>query len=403
MEWYELFLYVYWTPLISKLFFSSDSAYVASLKTLFVFAIGFIARPIGGLFFGHIGDKYGRKVSFVRSITLMILPSIAMGILPSLTLGAFAPVLLCILRFFQALPAGGELPGAMCYLSECAPENKRAWACSFSFFGPQIGVIVSMLECYFLEKYMSHENLVNWGWRLSFVIGGLLGFAGYYIRHKLKESPAFEKLEKERKVFHKPIVESILRHKKEIAAGFFSSFLDVIGFYLFSIFLGIYFHRVINISESENLLITAFSMSISTLTLPFLGMLGDRYKIKRLLAMSAIGMLVFLYPFYLASAGYSSFFFTTVFQLVLMLLLNVQYAILPCFIAELFPTSTRYTGIGMSFNLCDSIVGGVTPLLALLLTHYIGDVGAFVTLISFGAVVSLTAFFFIKERSLHRI
>ncbi len=332
----------------------------------------------------------------------MILPSFAIGLIPSNGIGIMGPIILCILRFFQGLPAGGELPGAMCYLAESAPAERRSYVCSFSFFGPQIGVIISMVECYLFEMYIPHEALISWGWRLSFIIGGVLGLIGFYIRHKLKETPAFTRLEENRKVLHKPIMESIYRYKKDLAFGFFASILAVIGFYMFTIFLGIYFNKVLKISMSENLLIAIGMMTISTITLPLLGKLGDRYQIRQLLKISALGILVFSYPFYLAASS-SSILFTTLFELILLVFLNIQFAILPCFIAELFPTSTRYTGIGMSFNLCDSLLGGVTPILALYLTNHIGDVAAFVFLLSFASIISLTTFFFIRNRQLHAI
>lgn len=395
IEWYELFLYVYWAPILSKLFFSGDSEVVAAIKTLFVFFVGFLARPIGGLIFGHVGDKYGRRISFIKSIFLMTLPSFAMGLVPSYKMGIFAPIILCILRFMQGLPAGGELPGAMCYLAECAPPNRRAYTCSFSFFGPQIGVIISMIESYFLEKYLSHDHLVNWGWRISFIFGGILGLLGFYIRHKLKESPAFKKLEENKKVSHKPIIETLLKHKKDLTFGFFASFLDVVGFYMFSIFLGIYF-KVLKITDTDNLLLATLSMSISTITLPFIGKLGDKYKMKNLLMGSAIGMIVFSYPFYHFSQS-SSLLYATIFELILMLLLNVQFALLPSLLAGLFPTSTRYTGLGMSFNLCDSVIGGITPLIALFLTNRIGDIATFILFITVASTISLITFSFIKQ------
>jgi MHS family proline/betaine transporter-like MFS transporter len=401
IEWYELFLYIYWAPILSKLFFSADSDSVSLIKTLFIFFMGFLARPIGGLIFGHVGDKYGRRVSFIQSIILMCIPSFAMGLVPSIQMGIIAPILLCILRFLQGLPAGGELAGAMCYLAECAPPGRRSFICSFSFVGPQIGVIISMLECYFFEKYMSHEFLISWGWRISFIAGGFLGLLGFYLRSKLKESPEFERLEHKKRVFHAPIIESVLRHKKELIFAFFASFLDVIGFYMFTVFLGIYLSRFFKISQSANLLIIVGSMVLSTITLPLIGKLGDRYNIKRLLTGSTIGMILFSYPLYLAAAR-NNLFFTIVFELALLLILNMQAALLPCLIAELFPTSTRYTGIGMSFNLCDSVIGGLTPVLALLLANQIGGLAAFLTLIIFASLVSLIAFLVVKEQNLRR-
>jgi MHS family proline/betaine transporter-like MFS transporter len=403
IEWYELFLYVYWSPIISKLFFSNDSHSVATMKTLFVFFVGFLSRPIGGLLFGHIGDRLGRKRAFFISIVAMTIPSFILGFFPfSGKLGLFNPLILCVLRFIQGLPAGGELPGAMCYLAECAPQQKRSFTCSFSFFGPQIGVIISIIESYFLETFLPRASLESWGWQLSFNIGGLLGLLGAFLRKRLEETPAFLHLEEKRKVLRKPIIETILRHKKDLGFGFFASFLDVVGFYMFSIFLGIYFNNVLKISETKNLLITLCSMVLSTITLPFLGMLGDRFKIKRLLIISALGMIIFSYPFYL-SASHSSIIFTLVFQLILMLFLNMQFALLPRLIAELFPTSTRYTGIGLSFNLCDSVIGGIIPIVAFYLTDAIGNVATFVLLINIAACISLITFTSVKNAQLRKI
>lgn len=395
IEWYELFLYIYWSPLLAKLFFGEDTKFVASINVLLVFFIGFLARPIGGLVFGHIGDRYGRRVSLISSIFLIALPGFAMGALPFAEMGIFAPLVLGLLRFFQSFPAGGELPGAMCYLAESAPTNKRAFICSFAFLGPQIGVIISMLECLFFEKFMSYDFLIHYGWRISFIIGGLLGLLGFYIRHRLKETPAFLHLEQEGKILHRPILESILRHKKEMFFGGLASFLDVVGFYMFSIFLGIYFKNFLFISTLDNLQIAIGSMVLSTITLPFLGKLGDRYNLRKLLIWSAYGMIIFSLPFYVAASSFS-LLWTIVFELILMLFLNVQFALLPRFLAELFPTSTRYTGIGMSFNMCDSVIGGLTPLLALLSAKYIGDVTTFAGFIVLASLISLMAFYLMK-------
>lgn len=401
VEWYELYLYVYWAPIISKLFFGSDSAYTASLKTLSIFFVGFLARPVGGLWFGHIGDKQGRRTAFYKSIFLMTIPSLAMGFVDN-WMGLMVPVFFCILRIFQGLAAGGELPGAMCYLAECSTPERRSYVCSFTFFGPQLGVILAMLECYFLEKHLSAESLENWGWRLSFIIGGLLGLLGIVVRKKLKESEGFRLLETQGKISQKPIFETIARHKIDLCLGFFVSVFAVIGFYMYSIFLGKYFDRIFNISVNENLLVMLFCMSLSTITLPLLGKLGDKFQIKKLLLGSAIGVIPTSYFFYI-SATQASVFFTTVCVVVLLLFLNIQFALLPRLVSELFPTATRYTGIGMSFNPCDSILGGATPLMALYAAKKIGDISTFVIFISISAIISIFALLFIKERQLKKI
>ena len=168
LEWYEIYLYIFWAPVIGQLFFSADSELANVTKALAIFAIGFLARPIGGVLFGRLGDRVGRKKALVLSITVMTLPTFLMGLLPTYAqIGFYAPLLLVILRLMQSFPAGGELPGAFCFLYESSNYKNRRYMTSWGAVGNQIGIIISMYECYLLEIYLTPEELLNWGWRIS--------------------------------------------------------------------------------------------------------------------------------------------------------------------------------------------------------------------------------------------
>ncbi len=297
-------------------------------------------------------------------------------------------VFLCCLRFVQGMAAGGELPGAMCYLSECAPKNEKAYICSFSFLGPQIGVLISQIETYIFETRFSHEFIERYGWRISFILGGTFAFLALLFRTKLEESPGFQALKEKALTSRKPVIDAI-HYWKKLLGGFFSSLLAAVGFYMFAVFVEMYFDEVFNISKSNNLLIAMSMMVISTATLTILGKLGDKFSKKHILILSSLLILALS----VSSLIFYRTFFAIISIFLFLFLLNLQFAILPVFISELFPDTIRYTGIALSFTLCDSIVGGATPWLASLLTKKIGAVDTFLNFTIAGSIISLVAFY----------
>lgn len=268
IEWYEIFLFIHWNELFKHLFFK-DHPDLAIYNTLFIFFVGFIGRPVGAIFFGNIGDRLGRKLAFTGSIALMIFPSILIG---CLGWGVFpksgipVTIFLCCLRFIQGMAAGGELPGAMCYLSECAPKSEKSHISSFSFLGPQIGVLISQLETYLFSTKFSNEFIETFGWRISFIVGGVIAFLALLFRTKLEESPDFQTLKAKALTSHKPIADAVSYWKK-LLGGFLSTILAAVGFYMFAVFIEVYFHDVFNINKTDNLLISMAMMALSTATL----------------------------------------------------------------------------------------------------------------------------------------
>ena len=394
LEWYDIFLFIYWTPVISLYFFDSASPFIAALCTLILNAIGFLSRPLGGLVFGHIGDIYGRRTAFFWSILIMCVPSFLMGIIPSYKeWGIISPILLLILRLFQGLPAGGELPGAMCYLSECASPERKNYMTSFTFYGVQIGVILAILEYLIIGHDYPSDS---WVWKLSFMVGGVLGLFGFYLRYKLKETPLFHRLETESKIVHKPIIQSFLNYKVQILKGIACTLLATVGFFAISVFPGMYLDQILGIDTKSNSIIIVFLLLISTVTLPYFGKLGDRFGAKKSLITSSFLILLFS-PIFHYILVHKSLGFVITAEVLLVLLLNTQFALLPSILSALFPTGVRYTCLGLSFNITDSFFGGLTPVITLYLFGRSQSPQSFVILIGVAAAISLSTLLTTRE------
>lgn len=397
LEWYEFFLYPYLAPVISQNFFQNKAGFFDLINAMVIFAIGFISRPLGALFFGHIGDRYGRKLALIFSIIMITLPSFGIGLLPTyLQIGFAASLILLAMRLLQGFLVGGEISGAMCYLVEEAGPKRRRFLSSWSFFGPQWGAVLSISECLLLEKYLSHDDLVNWGWRLSFITGGCIGIIGCFLRFGLKETPFFHALQVHRKVAHAPVYESFRNHKKNMLLGFFISALPLAGAFLVFIFFPLYYQKILGWDFSKSLIISQIILVLSTLSIPLFGKINEKYSNKFILLLCCIGVLIFSYPLFF-SFEYLSAPFIIIFSFIVIFLLTCYFAIFPLLIAELFPTPVRYTCIGLSYNLSSSVLGGTIPLIALYLLKITNNAASPSWILICAAVLSLIALLLLKE------
>jgi MFS transporter, MHS family, proline/betaine transporter len=390
LEWYELYLYVYWAPIFSKLFFKSDE--VTSLIYVFmIFGVGFLARPLGGLFFGRLGDRIGRRKALILSVLSMIIPTFCTGLMPSrAAIGIAAPILLTVMRLLQSFPAGGELPGAFCYLYEIAPPHKRRFMCSWAGVGYQLGILVSIIECTLIEYFLTPEHLYTWGWRASFIVGGLLGFLGLILRRRLHETPLFREMASHEKVVRAPLLQVIGRYKVPIFLGILFCAANSSAFYFLSINFPTSFHQNSGLS-----LLTAIGILLFiTIPLPFLGALGDRYDNKKMLIGSCGAMLLLLVTYYYLSSPLGIVSVVLLFCF----FLTVLTALIPYILADLFPTPARFTCVALSFNLADAIIGGFTPAAALYIIHASGNPSAFCWILALVSLLSLGSYFAVRRR-----
>lgn len=398
LEWYEIYLYVYWAPIISKLFFDNTSSIVNLTHTFLVFAIGFLARPIGGLVLGRLGDRIGRRKTLIISILMMIFPTFVTGFLPTYEkIGYIAPFLLAFMRFLQSFPAGGEIPGAFCYLYESFPWTIRRYMCSWAVWGYQLGILISTVECFLLEKYLSPENLINWGWRISFIVGGLFGFLGLFLRYHLHETPLFKEMKTHEKVVKEPILQVLFKHRVGILKGILFCALNSSAFYLLSVNFPVYFGQILGIDYKNNLLITVCLLILMTITLPIFGWLGDRFCNKRMLISAVIGMITLLYPLSYA-INHASVLYMILIIIAFCLFYTCTSALIPFIVSDLFPTHDRFTCSAVSFNLADAIIGGFTPFAALCLMNYTNNPASFLWILLFGSILSLLGYLHLKPR-----
>jgi len=267
---------------------------------------------------------------------------------------------------------------------------------SYASLGYQLGILFCTIECFFLERYLSPEALITWGWRASFMVGGLLGFFGLYLRYKLHETPLFKEMEHHEKVVKEPIVQVLNKHKRGIFLGILFCALNSDSFYLLTVNFPVYFGNILGVKYSDNLLITMALLVFVTLPLPFFGMLGDKFNNKALLLIATIGVILLLYPMCLA-INQASILYIVLTMGVFCLLFALVSALLPFVLSQLFPTHVRFTCVGASFNLADACIGGFTPALTLLFIQWFHHEGSFCWFLFPFALLSVIGFVCMKE------
>lgn len=400
LEWYEIGIYIYWADIIEKEFFNFTLPVVEFLDTIIAIAVGMIARPLGGLIFGRIGDRKGRRKPFIETVVLISVPTILIGITGTYSQWSlFSVIFVGIMKFLQGLPAGGEIPGAICFLAEAAPHGKEKYNCSFAFVGPQIGLLFSLTMCLILQKYLPNNLLVSWGWRLSFFFGGIIGFLGYFLRKKLHESNKYQQLRQVHKTVENPVRILFATKKKKVFLCFCVSIFEVVFFSIVTIVPVFYFKQVFKITDNQNLIINVLTLSSCCILPPIIGRMSDIYKKIPFLEISAIGAIFLSYYLYeaISKANLSLMLISLI---IAVILLSFQVALIPYVVSSLFPTSIRYTGIGFSFNVSDGIFWVLTPILSIALMQYTQQFASFIIFIPISAIIFLISYHFVKKEKL---
>lgn len=398
LAWYDIYSYAYFAPILARVFLNSSST--TDLMGAFVFfGLGFIAKLVGAVAFGRIGDLLGRKNAFIKSIIVMTIPTFLMGCLPTYAAGGIlAPILLLFLRIMQSIPEAGESPGTFCFLYENEGLKHAKFITSFGGVGNQIGAILGLTTSFLLDQQMSDEFLFSWGWRISFWFGGLIGLMGFYLRKKLQETPLFIEL-KERKLDKNSFVNAINKHRRGIVLGTAFGVINGSTFYLIATYLPEYFEKILGLSSIENAEVSFSILILTTILLPFFGMLGDRLKVRSMMLYSSIAIILLLYPIY---------YYTNTENLTALLISCFLFiipvtcitALIPWLLASIFPTRIRFTGVSLAFNLADGLAGGFTPAIALFLSKLTGDQGSFCLYILICSIISFISYFKIKEKPL---
>lgn len=362
LEWYDYALYGTFTALISKHFFPSGNDTVALIATFGIFAIGFLMRPIGAMFFGAIGDKLGRKNALALSIMMMAFPTACIGLLPTYaSIGIWAPILLTVIRLVQGVAVGGEFGGSIVYLVEHAEPHNRNYIGSLSMLSMLIGLLSGAMMATALAAFMSPEDFDRYGWRIPFILGFFIGIVGLYIRSKLDESPVFIEAQAAGHVSEAPIKEAFKHNTQEILLGIGAYLAVTIPFYIQTVFMPSFMVKFLSFTQAEALWLFTLSLTTMMIVAPISAKLADKYDRELLLKMVLIAYVLFAVP-YVMLLDYKTFIFALISQVTFSLILGAYIAPIPTMVVELFPTKTRYTGMSLACNLAAAIFGGTAPI-----------------------------------------
>ena len=274
IEWYDFALFGYCAPIISTLFFPNDNEVLSLLEIYGVFAAGFIMRPIGAGVFGYIGDLVGRRTELFFSVILMAIPTFILGALPIYEqIGIMAPIALIILRLIQGLSVGGEFTGSVTYVAETAPQNRRGFTTSFANFGSMLGMLLGLGMVTLMTNLLSESSLLNWGWRLPFLFGGVLGLVGFYIRRNIPASEVFQEHHLDSKTkFLSALKQNI---GPILQATIYASGYGVV-FYLPLVYLPTYLTRFTDVTLNHALFINTVAIALLLGVIPLMGWLSDQ-------------------------------------------------------------------------------------------------------------------------------
>jgi MFS transporter, MHS family, proline/betaine transporter len=363
LEWYDYALYGTFTALISKHFFPPGDDAVALIATFGIFAVGFLMRPLGAMFFGYIGDKYGRKNALALSILLMAFPTACIGLLPTYQeIGLWAPILLTLIRLVQGVAIGGEFGGSIVYLVEHASTKNKNQMGNFSILSMLIGLFSGAMIAAALAHLMPVEAFDSYGWRIPFILGFFIGIVGLYIRTKLDESPVFMEAKEAGHTSDAPIKEALQQSYKEILLGIGVYLAVTIPFYIQTVFMPSFLVKFLKFSTSDSLLIFSFSLLTMMVAAPISAWLSDNKDREVVLKIVLISYVAFAIP-YVYLLEQNTFASVLTAQLLFSVILGSYIAPIPTLVVELFPTKTRYTGMSLACNLAAAIFGGTAPIL----------------------------------------
>jgi len=373
IEWYDFFLYgTIATLVFPKLFFPESDPLVGTLLALFTFLVGFIARPIGGAFFGHFGDRIGRKSTLIATLLLMGISTLLIGFMPGYaTIGVAAPLLLVLLRLGQGLGVGGEWGGSVLLALEYGHRRNRGFWASWPQMGVPVGLIFSTIVVNIVQATTGanfFSGAWNAGWRIPFFISALLIIVGLYIRLRILETPLFAQIKAEKREAQAPIIDAFRHSTPEILLSAGARFVEQAPFYLFTVFV-ITYGTLKSIHIDKGVILNAITIGavIELFTIPLFGYLSDLVGRRIWYLIGCVLMAAFAFPYFLLMNTKDTILFSLAVILSLTIFHAWVYGPQAALIAERFGTRSRYSGASLGYQLAAPFAGGLAPIIALLL------------------------------------
>ncbi|MBL8800055.1 MAG: MFS transporter [Planctomycetia bacterium] len=393
MEWYDFAVYGYFAATIGKHFFPANDPTTSLIAAFGVFAAGFLMRPLGGVVFGHIGDRIGRKAALTLSVLAMAIPTFLIGVLPGHdTLGALAAVLLVILRMIQGLSVGGEYTTSIVFLVEGAGRKHRGFAGSWSGFGAVGGILLGSAVGAVIALAFPPDAVQSWAWRLPFLVGLFVGLAGLFIRRHIPEAHKPAGVQHGRS----PVWEALRSEWRTILRIALLNAINGVGFYVAFVYLVTYMQTVGGLSEASALEINTLNMVVLLAVLPSAGWLSDRLGRKPLLVAGIGGLLVLAWPLFWA-LHHPSASWNFVGQLGFAVCFGLFGGVIPVTMVETTPAGLRCSAISIGYNLCVGLLGGLSPLVATWLIERTQDDLSPAYYVMAAALISLLATLWLPE------
>jgi metabolite-proton symporter len=399
IEFFDFYIYATAAVLVfPQLFFPSSSPTAAMLQSLATFAIAFFARPVGSALFGHYGDRIGRKATLVAALLTMGLSTVAIGLLPTYaSIGTAAPLLLALCRFGQGLGLGGEWGGAVLLATENAPPGKVAWYGCFPQLGAPLGFFLSGGIFLLLSDVLTNEQFFSYGWRIPFLASAALVLVGLYVRLKITETPAVQKVIDAGERVKVPIATVCREHGRMLVLGTVIALATFVLFYLMTVFALSWGTTALHYSRMQFLLLQLFAVVFFAITIPVSALLADRHgrRITMIVVSAAIVLFGLLFaPMFVAD----SLIGVAIFLALGLALMGMTYGPLGTLLAELFPPTIRYTGVSLTFNLGGIFGASLAPYAATWLASNYGlqYVGFY---LSGSALLTLIALLLVKSRA----
>lgn len=404
IEWYDYFLFSAASALVfPTLFFPGSPELEGTLKSFAVFAVGFFARPLGGIVFGHFGDRMGRKAMLVTTLSMMGVATFLIGLLPGQQqIGVWAPVLLVTLRIVQGFGVGGEWGGAVLMAVEHGDKNRRGFFASWVQAGVPVGMLIAT-GVFAIFSAMDDEKFLAWGWRVPFLLGGLLLAVGMFIRLKVMESPVFERHRMDQNQSKNnakrppPLLEVLLTQRREVLLSMGARFAENACYYVFTVISITFAVEWMKLEKSMVLSGIMIASAVQLVAIPFFGHLSDRFGRRPIYLAGAIAVLLFSWPFFLMIETRE----TPLIWLAIVIGLvahSMMYAPQAAFFSEMFGTGVRYTGASLGYQLASPLAGGLAPYISTwLLGKYDGSSLPVAIYLGFMCVITIVAVALARE------
>ncbi|MEN6439341.1 MAG: MFS transporter [Syntrophobacter sp.] len=369
IEWYDFFLYGTVSGLVfNKIFFPAyQDPFIATMLAYMGFAVGYLSRPVGGIIFGHFGDRIGRKNMLVLTLIIMGVSTVLIGCLPPYSsIGIWAPILLMLFRIFQGIGLGGEWGGGVLMAVEHSDQKKVGFYGSWPQMGLQFGVLLGTVVFAVLSNAMPEDQFLSWGWRIAFLISVFLVAVGLYIRLQILETPAFTRIRESGAQVRVPIMEVLRKYPRNVLLAMGARFIEGVTFNVYVTFGVMYLTTVIKLPRTTALNAVSVSMLVQLLLVPIWGILADKYGRRQVFAAGAIISGVTIFPAFWLIKSFPQY--TIVIYLIMGIPFGVSYAALWASISslfsEIFDARVRYSGMSLVYHTAGIYAAGLTPIIA---------------------------------------